>query len=64
MDLRVEGNKAIVRIKIAHPKKSYATLIPISGIGTIGVEERLYWVRPKEGCIYECYVEWVTALPS
>jgi hypothetical protein len=62
--LRVEDNKVIVRIKIAYPKKSYAPLIPIPGIGTIGVEEGLYWVLQKEGWLHEGYVEWVTALPS
>jgi hypothetical protein len=62
--LRVEDNKAIVKIKIAYPKKSYAPLIPIPGIGTIGVEEGLYWILQKEGWLHEGYVEWVTVLPS
>jgi hypothetical protein len=62
--LRVEDNKVIVKIKIAYPKKSYAPLIPIPGIGTIGVEEGLYWILQKEGWLHEGYVEWVTALPG
>lgn len=62
--LRVENNKAIVRIKIAYPRKSYAPLIPIPGIGTIGVEEGLFWVLQQEGWFHEGYVEWVAMLPN
>ena len=56
--VRVENGKAIVSIKITYPKQSYAPLIHINGIGTIGVEEGLYWVLQKEGWLYEGYVEW------
>jgi hypothetical protein len=62
--LRVEDNKAIVRIKIAYPRKSYAPLIPIPGYGSIGVEEGLFWILQQEGWFHEGYVEWVAALPS
>ena len=60
--VRVENGKAIVSIKITYPKQSYAPLIHINGIGTIGVEEGLYWVLQKEGWLYEGYVEWVATL--
>ena len=62
--VRVENGKAIVRIKITYPKKSYAPLIHINGIGTIGVEEGLYWVLQKEGWLYEGYVEWFAKINS
>ena len=62
--LRVENNKAIVRIKIAYPRKSYAPLIPIPGIGTIGVEEGLFWILQKEGWFHTGYVEWVAPITN
>jgi len=60
--VRVENSKAIVSIKITYPKQSYAPLIHINGIGTIGVEEGLYWVLQKEGWLYSGYVEWVAPI--
>ena len=62
--VRVENGKAIVRIKITYPKQSYAPLIHINGIGTIGVEEGLYWVLQKEGWLYEGYVEWIEKIET
>ena len=59
--IRVEGNKVIASINIKYPKKSFAPLIPIKGLGTIGVEEGLFWVLQKEGWLHSGYVEWVTA---
>jgi hypothetical protein len=49
---------------ITYPKQSYAPLIHINGIGTIGVEEGLYWVLQKEGWLYEGYVEWIEKIDS
>jgi hypothetical protein len=60
--LRVENNKAIVRIKIAYPRKSYAPLIPIPGIGTIGIEEGLFWILQKERWFHTGHVEWVAPI--
>jgi hypothetical protein len=60
--LRVENGKAIVRMKIAYPRKSYAPLIQINGTGTIGLEGGLYWVLQKEGWLYEGDVEWIDSL--
>ena len=60
--VRVEGNNVIAKIKIAYPKKSYAPLIPIPGIGAIGVEEGLFWVLQKEKWYYTGFVEWVAPL--
>jgi hypothetical protein len=62
--LRVEGNKAIARIKISYPRHSYAPLIPIPGFGSIGVEEGLFWILQQEGWYHEGYVEWVAVLSS
>jgi hypothetical protein len=62
--LRVENGKAIVRIKIAYPKNSYAPLIQINGVGTIGVEEGLYWVLQEVGWLHTGYVEWIAPLES
>ncbi len=60
--VRVEGNNVIVKIKIAYPKKSYAPLIPIPGIGAIGVEEGLFWILQQEKWYYTGFVEWVAPL--
>ena len=60
--VRVENGKAIVSIKITYPKQSYAPLIHINGIGTIGVEEGLYWVLQKAGWLYSGDVEWVAPI--
>ena len=62
--LRVENGKAIVRIKIVYPHKSFAPLIHINGIGTIGVEEGLYWILQREGWLYTGDVEWVALVNS
>ena len=59
--IRVEGDNVIASIDIKYPQKSFAPLIPIKGIGTIGVEEGLFWVLQKEGWLHSGYVEWVTA---
>jgi hypothetical protein len=60
--VRVEGNDVIVKIKIAYPKKSYAPLISIPGIGVIGVEEGLFWVLQQEKWYYTGFVKWVAPL--
>ncbi|MBT3786951.1 MAG: hypothetical protein HOC33_05485 [Alphaproteobacteria bacterium] len=60
--VRVEGNNVIVKIKIAYPKKSYAPLIPIPGIGVIGVEEGLFWILQQEKWYHTGYVEWVAPM--
>ena len=56
--VRVEGDKVIVSIDIKYPQKSFAPLIPIKGLGTIGVEEGLFWVLQKEGWLHSGKVEW------
>ena len=56
--VRVEGDKVIASIDIKYPRKSFAPLIPIKGLGTIGVEEGLFWVLQKEGWLHSGYVEW------
>ena len=57
--IRVEGDRVIASIKIAYPRKSFAPLIHISGIGTIGVEEGLYWILQQAGWLYSGDVEFV-----
>ena len=39
--VRAEGDKVIASIDIKYPRNSFAPLIPIKGLGTIGVEEGL-----------------------
>ena len=58
--VRIEDNKAIVSINIKYPRESFAPLIHISGLGTIGVEEGLFWVLQREGWLHSGYVEWNT----
>ncbi len=57
--LRVENDKVIISIKIQYPRKSFAPLISIGSLGTIGVEEGLFWLLQKEGWLYSGYVEWI-----
>jgi len=57
--VRVDGDRAVARVKIAYPPKSFAPLFTISGIGTIGVEEGLFWLLQQEGWFTSGYVEWV-----
>ena len=61
--LRVEDSKVIVSINIAYPRKSFAPLFSIPGIGVIGVEEGLFWVLQQEKWYHTGYVEWVSPLP-
>ena len=56
--VRVEGDNVIASIDIKYPQKSFAPLIFIKGLGTIGVEEGLFWVLQKEGWLHSGYVEW------
>ena len=56
--VRIEGHNVIASINIKYPRKSFAPLIPIKGLGTIGVEEGLFWVLQKEGWLHSGYVEW------
>ncbi len=58
--VRVEGDNVIASIDIKYPQKSFAPLIPIKGVGTIGVEEGLFWVLQKEGWLHSGIVEWHT----
>jgi hypothetical protein len=62
--IRVDGNRIIASIKTVYPRKSFAPLIHISGIGTIGVEEGLYWILQKEGWLYSGDVEWVARVET
>ena len=61
--VRVEGDNVIASIDIKYPQKSFAPLIPIKGVGTIGVEEGLFWVLQKEGWLHSGIVEWHTPNP-
>ena len=56
--VRVEGNNVIASIDIKYPQKSFAPLIPIKGLGTIGVEEGLFWVLQKGGWLHSGKLEW------
>ena len=58
--VRIQDNKVIVSINIKYPQNSFAPLIVIKGLGTIGVEEGLFWILQKVGWLYSGEVEWVT----
>jgi len=58
--VRIQDNKIIAGINIKYPQDSFATLISTKGLGTIGVEEGLFWVLQKVGWLYSGEVEWVT----
>jgi hypothetical protein len=59
--IRVEGEKIIVSIDIKYPRNSFAPLIYIKGLGTIGVEEGLFWILQKERWLYSGKVEWIAS---
>ena len=56
--LRVEGKQAVARIPIAYPKRALAPLVSIPGIGTLAVQEGLFWVLQQEGWYHTGEVEW------
>ena len=62
--LRVEGKQAVARIPIAYPKRALAPLISIPGIGTLAVQEGLFWVLQQEGWYHVGEVEWVADIPN
>ena len=57
--LRVEGDKVIARIPIKYPKRAFAPIVTIRWIGTLGVEEGLFWVLQEEGWYHTGEVEWM-----
>jgi len=60
--LRIENGNAIVKVKIAYPKKSFTPLFSIPLVGVIGVEEGLFWVLQQDGWLQTRYVEWVAPI--
>ena len=58
--IHIKNNNVIASIDIKYPRKSFAPLIPIKGVGTIGVEEGLFWILQKEGWLYSGKVKWTT----
>jgi hypothetical protein len=58
--VRIQDNKVVASINIKYPQNSFAPLIAIKSLGTIGVEEGLFWVLQKVGWLYSGEVEWVT----
>jgi len=60
--LRIEGDQAIARIPIRYPKRAFAPLFTVPGIGTFGVQEGLFWVLQQEGWYHTGEVEWVAAI--
>ena len=59
--IRVEGEKNIVSIDVKYPRNAFAPLIYIKGLGTIGIEEGLFWILQKEGWLYSGKVEWIAS---
>ena len=62
--LRVEGKQAVARIPIAYPQRALAPLVSIPGIGTLAVQEGLFWVLQQEGWYHVGEVEWVANIPN
>ena len=62
--LRVENDQVIARIPIAYPKRAFAPLISVPGVGTLGVQEGLFWILQQEGWYHTGEVEWIAPLPS
>ena len=62
--LRVEGKQAVARIPIAYPERALAPLISVPGIGTLAVQEGLFWVLQQEGWYHVGEVEWVADIPN
>lgn len=60
--LRIEGNKVIARIPIEYPKRAFAPIMTIPWVGTLGVEEGLFWVLQQEGWYHTGEVEWFASL--
>jgi len=60
--LRVEGDKVIARIPIKYPKRAFAPIVTIPWIGTLGVEEGLFWILQEEGWYHTGEVEWIAKL--
>ena len=58
--VRIQDNKVVASINVKYPQNSFAPLISIKGLGTIGVEEGLFWVLQKVGWLYSGDAEWVT----
>ena len=62
--LWVEGEQAVARIPIAYPKRALAPRVSIPGIGTLAVQEGLFWVLQQEGWYHTGEVEWVANIPN
>lgn len=62
--LRVEGDEVIARIPIAYPKRALAPLIEVPVLGTLAVQEGLFWVLQQEGWYHTKEVEWLAPLNS
>jgi hypothetical protein len=60
--LRVQGDQVIARIPIKYPKRAFAPIVTIPWVGTLGVEEGLFWVLQQEGWYHTGEVEWIAYL--
>ena len=60
--LRVEGDEVIARIPIAYPKRALAPLIEIPMLGTLAVQEGLFWVLQEEDWYHTKEIEWIATL--
>ena len=60
--LRVEGDEVIARIPIAYPKRALAPLITIPMLGTLAVQEGLFWVLQEEDWYHTKEIEWIASL--
>ena len=62
--LEVRGDKAVAIIPFKYPKRAFAPLITIPKLGTLGVEEGLFWVLQEEGWYHPGEIHWIANLES
>ena len=60
--LKLEGDEVIVSVPIEYPKRAFAPLIRIPKIGTIGVQEGLFWVLQESGWYHTKELIWIASL--
>lgn len=56
--LKLESDKVIVSVPIRYPKRALAPLIWVPKIGTIGVQEGLFWVLQESGWYHTKMIQW------
>lgn len=60
--LSVKNGQVIARIPIAYPPNAFAPLIKIPNLGTLGVQEGLFYILQTEGWYHTGEAHWVADL--